>query len=640
MPRSINHLGTPYKYQLTILLQKAELLLSNPLGKLSFVFRVSNQRFESLQKHKVQKQVILNESLSTIALFYETDENNYEESILHLDLFLNQIKSSKIIGVSDIDLTPLVNQANRSEISEDFDIIFEKSPEYKAKLSLKIGMKCLGVEIVEKPNFSKKRGHSNLPIKTTGIEEIKSEITDDNIENWQKNHLTNKTRSITPTPSGSCLAKQITRSQIIEKKNLNLYECPLELDSNKVISIDTDDMCKSEENFEKSKTNENFEKLNKTEKRTKYEKYEKKEKNEEKKEKPKKAQISMDNQYNLKTPPSKKEIIENISTIQPLSETMNSTNTKPDFEDNPKKRDTFGYKSTGFNTNSDNLLLFLDKDDEMKKLDSLKQENMTLLKEKVRLENLLVEIKEVKKSFIEEQDAKIMILAKENSLLKNEIESKDSEFNALTLKTEEMKVLLEEKQSEVKRLEDLASGLQKELLFIRKELTEKSPLTYNKEEEIEELKGQIEKLEIDINEKNNEKSEILRKKEEEFKELKKANENLMENNTKLQQNLLAYAKEFSNEKTSLKDDVRKLEEHKDNIRKEIGRKEVKIQELEENLKNLQAKFVKTKEEVADIVNLVFEKGGAELMEEIEGYMVNLSEISKEFEMKLSEKRLI
>ena len=88
----------------------------------------------------------------------------------------------------------------------------------------------------------------------------------------------------------------------------------------------------------------------------------------------------------------------------------------------------------------------------------------------------------------------------------------------------------------------------------------------------------------------------------------------------------------------LKEDVKKLEEHRENLKKELMRKDGKILELEESLRNLQGKYVKTKEEVADIVNLVFEKGGLELMEEIEGYMVNLSEISKDLEAKLSEKR--
>jgi len=200
-----------------------------------------------------------------------------------------------------------------------------------------------------------------------------------------------------------------------------------------------------------------------------------------------------------------------------------------------------------------------------------------------------------------------------------------------------MRTLLEEKEIEVKRLEDLTAGLQREILHIKKEMNEKEGDSWNKEE-IEEMKGLIKRLEQEVEGKNLEKAEILKKKEEEFREIKKANEMLMENNTKLQQNLLAFSKENATEKISLKEDVKKLEEHRENLKKELLRKDGKIIELEENLKNLQVKYVKTKEEVADIVNLVFEKGGLELMEEIEGYMVNLSEISKDLEAKLSEKR--
>jgi chromosome segregation ATPase len=231
----------------------------------------------------------------------------------------------------------------------------------------------------------------------------------------------------------------------------------------------------------------------------------------------------------------------------------------------------------------------------------------------------------------------MMNLGRENADLKEELQRKTREFEILSSKSKEMRTLLEEKEIEVKRLEDLTAGLQREILHIKKEMNEKEGDSWNKEE-IEEMKGLIKRLEQEVEGKNLEKAEILKKKEEEFREIKKANEMLMENNTKLQQNLLAFSKENATEKISLKEDVKKLEEHRENLKKELLRKDGKIIELEENLKNLQVKYVKTKEEVADIVNLVFEKGGLELMEEIEGYMVNLSEISKDLEAKLSEKR--
>ena len=78
MPRSVNHTGTPYKYQLTIELQKAELTLSNPLGKLSLVFRINNQKVESLQRPKTLKEILLNELLTTTTTIYEVQPNVYE----------------------------------------------------------------------------------------------------------------------------------------------------------------------------------------------------------------------------------------------------------------------------------------------------------------------------------------------------------------------------------------------------------------------------------------------------------------------------------------------------------------------------------------------------------------------------------
>ncbi len=181
MPRSINHTGTPYKYQLDFLLQKAELVLSNPLGKLSLVLRINNQRFETLQRPKALKEVLLNETLQTTTTLYETQANLYEEAIVHIDLFLNQTRSSKIIGVVDLDITAMANEANQGENQQEFVLIMDKSPEYKAKISLKIQMKFIGLEIAEKNNMLKKRGHSNLPQKNFEIEENKSDVSTEEI---------------------------------------------------------------------------------------------------------------------------------------------------------------------------------------------------------------------------------------------------------------------------------------------------------------------------------------------------------------------------------------------------------------------------------------------------------------------------
>lgn len=329
-----------------------------------------------------------------------------------------------------------------------------------------------------------------------------------------------------------------------------------------------------------------------------------------------------------------------------MNSTVENSVLQKDVEDfQPKRRDTFGFKSTGFEPENNNVLNSLIEDndhnskeqEDMKKLDVLQEENKQLLKEKVRLEGLLNEVREVKKGLQKEHDAKMINLGRENSDLKEELQRKTREFDVLNVKSKEIGGLLSEKEEEVKRLEDLTAGLQREILHLKNEMREKDVEGLNREQ-IEEMKSIIKQLELDVEGKTVEKAEILKKKEEEFRELKKANEMLMENNTKLQQNLLAFSKENSSEKMGLKEDVKKLEEHRENLKKELMRKDGKILELEESLRNLQGKYVKTKEEVADIVNLVFEKGGLELMEEIEGYMVNLSEISKDLEAKLSEKR--
>ena len=295
-----------------------------------------------------------------------------------------------------------------------------------------------------------------------------------------------------------------------------------------------------------------------------------------------------------------------------MNSTVENSVLQKDVEDfQPKRRDTFGFKSTGFEPENNNVLNSLIEDndhnnkeqEDLRKLDTLQEENKQLLKEKVRLEGLLNEVRDVKKGLQKEQDAKMLNLGRENADLKEELQRKTREFDVLTVKSKEIASLLSEKEEEVNRLEDLTAGLQREILHLKSEMREKDVEGLNREQ-IDEMKSIIKQLEQDVEGRTVEKAEILKKKEEEFRELKKANEMLMENNTKLQQNLLAN-----------------------------GEKVVLFV-----LRNLQGKYVKTKEEVADIVNLVFEKGGLELMEEIEGYMVNLSEISKDLEAKLSEKR--
>lgn len=613
MPRSINHTGTPYKYQLDLFLQKSELILSNPLGKLSFVFRINNQRIESLQRPKALKEVLLNEAISSNITLYETSESNYEEAILHIDMFLNQTKSSKIIGVADIVLTNLANSCNREEIGDNFSIIMDKSPEYKAKLSLSINIKCLGIEVIEKPNLNnKKRGHSNILKKNYEFEEGNSEILNsEDLDLKQKFHQIGKTRSVTPTPVSNSMAKQTMKSEIIEKKK--------PINNRYTVNNTVDHEYKSEEIIDSGR------------------------KPQEKVEKTKKSpQQIKDQNYTMSTPPVKK-VLENIavSTIPNLSETINTTMEtsafKKDSEEyQPRRRDTFGYKGDDQENNEDVSILEENKDN-TKQLENLKQENKTLLKEKVRLENLLAEMREVKKTMEKEQNEKLVMISRENNSLKDELSKKNQEHKNLSVKNEEMMNILEEKEIEVRRLEDLAAGLQKEILLLRKEIKENKGTSGNSES-IQQLKSVVQRLEEEVQEKTNEKNEIYKKKEEELKELKKANALLMENNTKLQQNLLAYSKEFGNEKLELKEELKKIDEHRDNLKKELGRKDTKIQELEENFKSLQQRYVKTKEEVADIINLIFEKGGIELMEEIEGYMANLSEISRDFEAKLSEKR--
>jgi len=71
-----------------------------------------------------------------------------------------------------------------------------------------------------------------------------------------------------------------------------------------------------------------------------------------------------------------------------------------------------------------------------------------------------------------------------------------------------------------------------------------------------------------------------------------------------------------------------LEQYNENLKKQIGNKEKKLNELEESSSRLQEDYVKIKQKLAEVMNLIFEKGGSELMESMEA-LLELGVVSEE-----------
>lgn len=96
--------GLPLKYKVKFYFTKLELLLNQPLAKISLVLRINNERFESSNRPKASKETLLNEEIMMNVIIFEGFEETCLETIAHCDVFFVQSKSSRIIGTFDLDL--------------------------------------------------------------------------------------------------------------------------------------------------------------------------------------------------------------------------------------------------------------------------------------------------------------------------------------------------------------------------------------------------------------------------------------------------------------------------------------------------------------------------------------------------------
>lgn len=72
------------------------------------------------------------------------------------------------------------------------------------------------------------------------------------------------------------------------------------------------------------------------------------------------------------------------------------------------------------------------------------------------------------------------------------------------------------------------------------------------------------------------------------------------------------------------ENIKYLEEYNENLKKQLKNKEEKIEFVENNLNSLQCDYVKNKQELAEVINLIYEKGDSDLMEEIESLITKIS----------------
>ena len=120
-----------HKYQFDFLLAKLELILANPLAKVSVILTVGPQKVESTQRPKASKETFLKETISVMVNLYEEPKKQaYQEKTATLEVFLNNSKVSNVIGVLKLDLATYVNSSGDKLET----MVLQKSPEYQGKI--------------------------------------------------------------------------------------------------------------------------------------------------------------------------------------------------------------------------------------------------------------------------------------------------------------------------------------------------------------------------------------------------------------------------------------------------------------------------------------------------------------------------
>ena len=255
-------------------------------------------------------------------------------------------------------------------------------------------------------------------------------------------------------------------------------------------------------------------------------------------------------------------------------------------------------------------------------LKALKLENLEL-KNTVKLKDL--EIKEKNINFTRNYGSDNQILE-----LKNLLETKEKQINELELEKEQSSELIEKlkttnngtnnntKTNKIsedfykKKLE----GLNEEVFNLKKQLEE---TTSNEELTRLELENEVSKLKIE--------NQNLSKQVKEFQNVNKSGAMSLKNYNKMStmNNDTALTEEINELKqklNSFKENNKVLEVEKIGLEEKIKEKEKDFLEITQRVSNLEEEVQKSKQKIADVLNVALETGGAELVELIENAVVD------------------
>lgn len=254
---------------------------------------------------------------------------------------------------------------------------------------------------------------------------------------------------------------------------------------------------------------------------------------------------------------------------------------------------------------------------------------------------------------------KIDIKERANSFAGNDQNNEEFEFTNEKPEKEiqtlfEFEKYILEKEEQMKKMKEIEEIKEREINIIKEELSKSQENQKLMLENIKNLEDSLQEV-IGKNRKDsclNEENEILiTKLQEDNNALKIKNESLsneLEKSIKIEENdektieTLKNSIEQYKEKTkelieklddalrekanggieieTMKNEHKNLQLFNENLKKQITNKEKKLSELEEINVKLQEDFLRNKQKLADVLNLIFDKGAIDLMEDIEKLM--------------------
>ena len=623
-----------HKFQAEFLFQRLEMMSSPPSSKLSISIKTGQQHLESLQRPKALSETILNESLILVtSIFYEEFKQKYQEKQVQIEVNLHNGPTAHSIGYYKIDLAQFGVLALEKPYENDIILAMEKSPDHQARLSLHLTLKYIG-EDENSSSLLKKLKNSNNS-STNSNKESTGKL---NIKTTGSAMLTRPKRSLTPTPKSSLSqTKSAYNSRFSNNRDVNVIKQTKTPDrsksrdktpnKNKFLQVantvllmknTTTTMVKRAASKSPQPRKETFKPLIIAGPlfQNKYSNiFEDKTRIEGKIKEIKELKNTSEDQVNAITKALEKNERESEEVLQRIKE----------FElKNSRMRKEIEKNKVELKKTKEIILKNLEQGDKKEKIVE-NQEKKQILENFVK-NDLFEKIgkKEIISEKIEKPDQNAMIINSKYSdiqvdyqRLSNEKTSIQSDVTAIKQENQELLGSIQEltKLNESKNI--LIESINKKQMDLKNEylnLKNKQPNILNRNK-IEDLFGDSYKhlKEIEVQSNN-----LVKSINESNTEFNNNEAKLVDDDIKigvLKESIPAHM----SEREKLEEGLKELEGNIEKFKSELEKLEKKKVEIMESTLAHQDGYVKTKQDIADILNLVFERGGDDLMDEMERF---------------------